>query len=186
MINLLPPQDLSNLQAAKTNRLLLRYNILLLGAVGLIILALAFTYVVLGMGQNNAQATIDSNNQRVASYAKVRQQGAEFSKNLSTAKQIFASETNYTDLLVKIAQALPAGTSLQSLTLDEATIGKSTTIAANVASPQAALQLKDALAAKPKLFSNVYLLSITNGDTASKYPYTASLGVTINKGALGQ
>lgn len=183
MINLLPPKDLQNLQAAKTNRLLLQYNFLLLGVVGLFVVAFALVYAVLGISQQNAERTISENNQRVSAYAEVSKDATEFSKNLATARQIFANDTNYTDLLIKIAQTLPSGVILQSVTLDSTTLGKSTTLTASVKSPERALALKDALNQNKTLFSNAYLVSITSaGEGSGGYPYTATISVTFNKG----
>ena len=47
MINLLPPDEKSQLRAARTNALLISYNFFLLGAVAYIGLALIVTFVFL-------------------------------------------------------------------------------------------------------------------------------------------
>ena len=187
MINLLPPKQKRNLQAAKTNRILLRYNIGLVIATLCIIAGFGLIYTILRIGQGGAENTIADNNSRVANYNNIKQDAATFSKNLTTAKQIFASETNYTGLLIAIAQSLPSGTSLQSLSLDPSTLGKSTSLTANVTSPSKALALKDSLAKNSKVFSNVYLQSITKSEGATgPYGYTAEVNVTIDQGALTQ
>ena len=47
MINLLPPEEKRQLRAARTNTLLLRYNLSLVGAVVFLGLAIGVTYVYL-------------------------------------------------------------------------------------------------------------------------------------------
>ena len=185
MINLLAPDEKRALQAAKTNVLLLRYNIMLLGVVGIVVLVFGFVYVMLGINENSAKSVIASNNSKVASYASTRQEATAFANNLTTAKQIFAGEINYTGLLTSIANTMPAGTILQQFTIDPTTIGKPTTLTAQVKSTNDALALKDAFVANAKLFSNAYLVSITgNSSSTTAYPYLVVIGVTINPGGF--
>lgn len=186
MINLLPSDKKRQLQAAKTNTILLRYNIWLGGAVGVMILAFVSVYAILGIGQKAAEDNIAANQAKVASYAQVRQDGQKFSQNLAIAEKIFANQITYSDLIVQIAQTIPAGASLQNLTLSTASFGTGTQLIFNVNSPQTALAVKDTLAANTKLFSNVYLESITTQEGNNRYPYIATLSVVINKQAVQQ
>lgn len=189
MINLLPPESRRNLRAARSNTLLLRYNIALVAAVIFMMLAFGFTYFYLNVSDNTAQASIQENQQKEASYATTKHQAAEFQKNLAAAKQIFSSQVNYSQLTVRIAQALPHGVVLQSLALDPSTFGKPTTLTAYAKSIPIALSLKDTLNSHRDLFQNASIQSITRGSggdsgpTVSGYPITVTVNVTINPGA---
>lgn len=180
MINLLATEEKHALQAAKTNVLLLRYNIALIGFLGLVVIAFVFVYVMLNVSENSAKGIIASNNAKVASYSTVRQQAKDFEANLSTAKKIFAGDINYTGLITSIANSMPPNTVLQQLSLSPSTLGKPSTLTAEVKSTQDALALKDAFTANPKLFTGPNLLSITKGASQSGYPYTVVMNVTIN------
>lgn len=186
MINLLPDTQKRELAAARNNSTLLAYDIWLLAAIVFVLLAFIGVYAMFGIGQKTAEDNIAANQAKVANYSSVRKQGEEFSQNLSIAKKIFASQINYSELLVKIAGSLPQGSSLQSLTLDSTTLGgKSTQFLVNVTSPDKAIEVKNSLAANTAIFSNVYVQSIVS-QTGGAYPYTATIAVTINQEAVKQ
>lgn len=184
MINLLPTNDRRQLQAARTNSLLIRYNILMIAIIVFLGLAIGVTYFYLNTVKANAQSVIDGNRARVSSYAAVQQQANQFRANLSTAKQILSHEVTYSDVVLEIAGLLPSGVVLQNLSLDAATFGTPVILTANTTSYATATQLKNAFQTSP-LFSDVHFTTITaaGGDqTTAAYPVTVNLSVTIKKG----
>ena len=183
MINLLPPEEKRQLHAARSNTLLVRYNILLLGVVAFMGIAVAVTYVYLTTAQQNAKQTISNNNAKVGQYATVNDQAALFRQNLATAKQILDNEVTYSKAVLEIAQLIPSGVVLDTLTLDSQTFGTETTLTAQARGYANAIALKDSFS-KSTLFTNVHFQSITSSSTQSDYPVTVNLSITIKKDAV--
>ena len=178
MINLLPLAEKRQLKAARTNVLLVRYNILLLGAVIFLGMATGITYVYLNNTAANSEKVISDNQAKVSAYSATATQAEQFRSNLSIAKQILDHEVTYSKIIVGIAQILPSGVVFTSLNLDAQTFGTETTFTAQAKSYDRALALKDAFQASP-LFSNVHFQSITTTD--GTYPVSINLNVTIKK-----
>lgn len=181
MINLLPPNNKRQLQAARTNTLLLRYNFLLIGAVVFLLIATGVVYFYLNSTKAHAEQTIQDNNAKVSSYDKVKQQADDFRTSLSTAKQVLDQNIVYTKVILEIAQLLPSGVVMDKLDLDAKTFGTPTTFAARAKDYTAALALKDSLQ-NSALFSNVSFSSLS-GDGSGGYPINVNLNVTIQKDA---
>lgn len=182
MINLLPPDSKRELRAARSNTLLLRYNVLLLGALAFLFLATGIVYVYLNDAKAKAERTVAENQVRTASYSAVERQAQAFRSNLTTGKQILASEVNYSKVILQIAALMPSGTILETLQLDVATFGTQTTLSARARSYDAALSLKNSFQGSP-LFSNVHFQSISGGGDDASYPISVNLNVTIKKDA---
>ncbi|HEU5122303.1 MAG TPA: PilN domain-containing protein [Candidatus Saccharimonadales bacterium] len=182
MINLLPPEEKRQLRAARTNTLLLRYNIALLIVFGLLALATAFVYFYLSNTRATAEQTISDNQAKAASYAPVASQAQEFRNNLSVAKQILGNEVTYSKVILSIAGLMPAGTVLDKLALDSKNFGTPMTLTAQAKSYDNAIQLKESFQSSP-LFSDVHFESITSSEGNTGYPFTVNLSVTIKKDA---
>jgi len=184
MINLLPPQEKKELRAARTNVLLLRYNILLICSVGFLGLATGITYVYLSTTKASAEQAIHDNNAKETAYTTTKVQAGTFRNNLATAKQILNNEVTYSKVIVGIAQLLPPGVVFNSLNLDAGTFGTQTTFALKAKSYQQALALKDAFE-KSSIFTDVHFQSIATADSASDgYPISIELNATIKKEAV--
>lgn len=181
MINLLPPEEKRQLRAARTNTLLLRYNIFLIGAVVFLGLAVGVTYVYLSNTKASAETLISENRARVADFADIQAQADLFRTNLKTAKQILDNEVVYTKVMLAIAALMPSGTILDKLNLDSQTFGTETTLSARAVSYEDALRLKESFE-KSSIFTNVHFQSINSGGQAP-YPLTVNLNVTIKKDA---
>lgn len=182
MINLLPKEEKRQLRAARTNSLLLRYNIFLVIGLGFLSLAIGVTYLYLTSSKATAEETVSQNAAKVSSYAAVESEAQQFRTDLSTAKQIIDKEVTYTKVILSISKLLPSGVILDSLSLDAQAFGTETTLIAHAKSYAAALSLKDTFQ-KSTLFSDVHFQSISGGDstTQSTYPFTVNLNVTIKK-----
>lgn len=182
MINLLPLEEKRQLRAARTNTLLIRYNLLLVIIVAFTGLAVGVTYIYLKNTETNAKQALQDNESRVSQYASVQTQASQFRQNLATAKQILDNEVTYSSVVLQIAQLIPAGVVLQSLDLDSHTFGSDTTLVADAKDYASAVALKDSFS-KSSLFSNVHFQSITDNGAGGAYPITVNLDVTIKKGA---
>jgi Tfp pilus assembly protein PilN len=181
MINLLPPDNKRQIQAGRSNTLLLRYNLFLLIAVGFLLVAIGVVYVYLGNTKTAAEQTIKENQARVNSYAEIEKQSNEFKANLAIAKQILSKEVVYTDVVLQIAALMPPGVILDNLKLDAKTFGTKTTLAAHSKTIADAIALKESFQKSP-LFSDVNFQIISTPETGSgSYPVGISLNVTIKK-----
>lgn len=191
MINLLPPDDKKQLVASRTNSLLLRYSVLL----GIFVAVLAVEIVgmtfVVDLGKSQNEAVIQENEAKTAGYAATRQKSEAFRSNLATAKYILDKQVPYTTLIFALAGSLPAGAVINTLSIDPATFGTSTTITVNTTSYQKAIDVKNSLQnAKVNnttpLFTSVSFQSVAASESASNYPYTAVYNITYSKAALTQ
>ena len=181
MINLLPPEIKSQTSAARANRLLLRYNILILAAVGFLLLAIGIVYIYLANAKTIAETAINDNTAKAGAFAVARTEADAFRKDLSDAKQIFANDVTYTKVILEIASVLPPGVVVDTLNLDSQTFGTPTTLSTNVTDYATVLRLKDSLQSSD-LFSNVSIQTISDNGQG-RYPLTATLSVTIRKDA---
>jgi len=184
MINLLPSEDIRQLRAARSNTLLIRYNILLLAGIVFLGLMTGVTYIYLTSTKATAESTIAENRDKVSDYSQIEDEAEEFRNNLATAKQILDKDVSYTKVILEISQLLPGGVILDNLTLDPQTFGSETTITAQAKDYASALALKDAFE-QSSLFTNVHFQTITVNETPQDagYPISANLNVTIRKEA---
>ena len=181
MINLLPPETKTQIAAARANRLLLRYNILLLVALTFLAAAIGFVYIYLGSAKISAETAIQANIAKVGDYSAVEAEAGAFRQDLANAKTILDNDVTYTKVILGIAKVLPPGVVLDTLSLDSTTFGTPTTLTANVSNYATVLALKDSLQ-QSDLFSDVSLQTISN-DGSGSYPLSATLSVTIRKDA---
>src|SRR6266542_973858 len=112
MINLLPQEEKKQFRAARTNTLLIRYNIALIGAMAFLGIAMAVVYIYLGNAKANSEQIITDNKAKASGYAAVESQANIFRSNLAIAKQILGNEVTYSKVILAIANLLPAGTTL--------------------------------------------------------------------------
>ncbi len=181
MINLLPPETKAQTNAARQNRLLLRYNIMLLAALGFLLLAMGVVYIYLASTKAAAEDTVTENIARAGNFGTVETEADAFRQDLSHAKQILDSDVTYTKVILEIANVLPRGVVLDTLSLDSESFGSPTTLAANAVNYETVLRLKDSLQAST-IFSNVSIQTISDSRSGA-YPLNATLSVTIRKDA---
>lgn len=178
MINFLPPIDKREIQAGRTNRLLLRYLILFAALMLALLMAIGFAYIYLLNTKNNAEAKIRQNEEDSKSLAAKKQEVDAFKTNLATAKQIIDKQVDYTTILLRISDAIPSGVVLSDLSIDPATFGTPGTLNARATSEASALRLKDALESS-KYFTDVQFDSITKADVEDRYNYQLVMTVTM-------
>lgn len=183
MINLLPSDYKSEIRAARTNVIILRYISLMLVGVALVSFLVIATYFSLSISQQSSNARIKENSKREASFASVKKQAEQFRSDLSIAKAITDNEVKYSSLIYRISNALPDGVVLDTLAVDSQTVGTSVTFAASARSLKSAVALKTAFENNTALFENVYLETVTKAD-GGDYPYKTNLNATIRKEAI--
>jgi len=185
MINLLPETAKREIRAARANVTLLNYMLILgLGVVFLGFICVGVYFILLNT-RDSAQALIDANKSKTTTYSAAQVQGTELRSGLANAKTILDQEVDYSKLVTGIAALMPSGVVLDSLNLSPSTFGTPITLQFFATTTQKALDLKNNLQRSP-LFSGISFQSLANtaGATATTYPISASLGLTINKSAI--
>lgn len=188
MINLLPDERKRSITAARTNVILLRYNILTLVFILLLAGICAAYYMMLQMNYDKALAESQANMSKVDSYSNVRKQADEYRNNLTLASTILSNSVNYTPVIFNIAKLLPDGVIMDSISLSSADFNKQTSFTAHARTIAQATKLKENFQKSP-MFSNVYFQSLsdqsipTDGNTikSTDYPIAITISVMINK-----
>lgn len=182
MINLLPPKDKVEIRAARVNVILLRYIMILLGAIVFLGLFMVGIYLILTSINAASETAINTSNDSSSGTGSVKTQTEVLKASLDSAKSVIQSEVRYTKLITTIAGLVPKGVILDKLSLNPQTIGAATTLQAYATNTDTAISLKDAFQSSP-LFSNVSIQTISSTTGTANYPVNIVLSVTINPGA---
>ena len=178
MINLLPPKVKREIIAGRSNVILWRYCVVSLILGFLLIVATAGIYFIMAHTRTTARQAIETGNRR-ALHQKVQQDYESFSANLKIAKAILDKDVRYSKVALKIAQAMPSGTILQTLTLDSKKLGTPMTINARGKTYGDALRLKDSFQ-QSSLFKDVNLASaVAEKENKDGYPINITINVTM-------
>ena len=191
MIILLPPDDKKQLVASRTNSLLLRYSILLSVFVAALAIEIVGMSFVVNLGKSQNETIIQENEAKTVGYTATRQKAEAFRSNLATAKYILDKQVPYTTLIFSLANSLPSGAVIDTLSIDPATFGTPTMLTVNTTSYQKAIDVKNSLQnakvnTTTPLFTSVSFQSVTASESASDYPFTAVYNITYSKAALTQ
>lgn len=179
MINLLPRERRKEIRAAYSNTLLLRYLLLLLGALGFLLIALGITYFALFRAAAQADVTREDNEQRATGYTETQTVATKFRSDLTSAKTLFDEEVRYSLVLMRFSQLLPEGTAADSLSLTSGSFSQPSSMAIRVRNESAAKRLYANFSAS-EYVSDVSLGNInTTGN--SDYPYSVELTFTFNR-----
>lgn len=173
MINLLPPDKRSLLLAAKSNSLLIRYCFATLALAVLLALLTGLVYVVLINSQTNVNNRLAQAEVQTAKYSDVQKQADEYRNNLSVAKTILSSGTDFSKIIIAIARDLPSEVSLSSLSLSADSLTEPMSLEVVGNDEHDAIRLKTSFE-ESELFNNVYIESITRNEE------TSSLIIKIN------
>lgn len=181
MINLLPAEEKKQIRAARSNVLLLRYNIIFLVMIIFLGMSVAVTYYVLKSTQTTAETTITNNTNKERSYATLKAEAEVFRAQLSEAKQVLDGQISYSTTVLTIAQLVPSGVVLTNIKLDQTSFSQPITLVSKIKGEKEALKFRSNFQNSP-LFSGVAFGVLTKNED-SNYPYNIELKVTINKEA---
>lgn len=194
MINLLPKETYASLHASRHNVLLLRFIITILFALICTIIIIIGTFLLINNQESVAKVAQQNSEEKIKKYNKAEKDSKEFIDNLKIAKQILTKNVSYTTILTNIAQALPANTTVDTLTLNPSIIGKPTQILVHAKSYGDGLLVKDTLN-ESDIAKDASLLGI-NYETkpseqpnqppvpVSALPYIVTVNVTFNEKLL--
>ena len=142
MINLLPREQQREIRAARTNTLLLRYLILLIGAMLFLLGALGVTYFSLASSARQADSVREQNERAAAGYQETQIAATALRSELSSVKSLFESEIRYSKVLLRLSALLPVGTSIESFSIDNTSFSQPVTLSVYVNGEQQARQLE--------------------------------------------
>lgn len=191
MINLLNNDEKNQYRAARLN-LKLRGYFAFLSVTLLLVAGIFAGGLMLTLNERKiAEQESATNNELVEKYAPVSAQANSFTDNLKIAKLILSQEVLYSDMITRIAEALPSNAILTSLALDQQTLQKPITLNARVKSKDDAIILKTKLE-ESILFESVNINSIIEEDTSKEenltkkaHPVLVTITMTITKGEEG-
>lgn len=194
MINLLDPEDLRQLRAARLNVKLFRFVTLSL----IVVLGVGAVY---GAGfwlalRDRAEATTkhQESEQQLAKYTDVASKATAYRQDLTIAKQILGNGMTFSTFLTDLGALMPPNTIVANLSVSTKTSGgqKAGTLSflTRTKSYDDVLKIKQAFETS-ELFSDVKIVSTSvpekpaDQGIAERYPYEATFSVTVNalKGA---
>jgi hypothetical protein len=179
MINLLPEEKKADLRAARTNTVLLRYNIILIAAVLFLAGAVAVVYVFLTTIKATAEQSIQDNIVKEQAYENVKQESVIFKNSLSDAKTMLGDEVSYSRALIRYARLFPEGTAIDSMQFDATSFSTPLNVSVKITGQQAAQALIDSMNSSPYVTGFTRKAITINQN--STYPYTMEVTFTLNK-----
>jgi len=183
MINLMSREGIKELQAARDNTLLSRYNTALFIAIGIIVASVAFGYVALSLQEDNYRDIVVAQAPEKAKYEDDLAAAKAYSEDLKTAKTILKNEVMFSDVLIQIAKILPGDATLSTISITSATITQPLELSITTSSYDAAVNAKDRVQ-KSEYFKGAKLLTVSrNGETDD---FTAVIVTSINAEAFIQ
>lgn len=185
MINLLPSAKKSEIRAARTNVILIRYIAIIVLASAFIFSAMYVTHTVLAMTKTSSEEVIASNDLKASVYSATKTQVDTLSSSLTQAKTLLDQEVLYSKVLVDIGQLMPPGTVFDKLALDSSSFsGTPTTTKIYAKTSADVVTLRENFARSP-IFTGVNIQTVVEtGSTMDGYPVSADITFTLNKAGV--
>jgi len=208
MINLIPDHIRINNRYALRNVKLIRYTVVSLVAMASIVVMTGLSILSMNRTESNLQEQSDEQNQKLATYKPLEDQGKKLSTEISTINTLLDRQVEFSELLPKIAKTMPPGAILTQLDFSTSDIlagvskapGASTTVQQKPFLLQAAVKdrnvaatLLENIRASKDLFTDADFVSIsqstkgTSNDAnslptiTSKYPYQVTINAYLKK-----
>lgn len=183
MINLMPDAAKKEIRSARVNVVLTRYITVIIFAFAFLVLLLAGSYFVLEQTKDSAQRLIDANGTKAQVYSTTKAQVDALSASLSQTKSILNQEVLYSNVLMNIGQQMPAGTVIDSITLNAASFtGTPVALKVYAKTNDAAVALREKFQGTT-IFSNVNFDSVSDSSGIAGYPVSVAITLTVTKEA---
>ncbi len=179
MINLLPYETKQQTRAARTNLILFKDVIILSISVGFLAVACFITYFFINNTALISKPTIVNTGS-----AAIQTESNTIKTNLANAKTVLGQHNYFSRVITQIASAIPNGSIINSLSLNEGSFGTTTNIQllATTADKVSVLKTNFEAPVASKYFSDFKQASTSvSQDSAAKYPYVTNVSVTINR-----
>lgn len=180
MINLLPPVHQKEIRAGFTNALLLRYTLLLAGALLFLFAAFGLTYLSLSQSISQSEETKIENEREAAGYSQTQAAAAELRNNLTSAQSLFDSEVLFSKVIVRFSNLLPEGTAVDSFEVNNDNFTEVRTVSVQVKNRAAAEALSRNFEQSSYIDSSS-LKEVTTNNESTSYPYTAILEFSFSR-----
>jgi Tfp pilus assembly protein PilN len=190
MINLLPTPAKKQLRAARVNVVLLKYCLLIFVAAMILGGVFALGFWTDWQDRQSALNTKEESQVAAQAYASTQKAAEGFAKDLGAAKTILASNISFSQLVLNIAQIVPAGVILNNLSFStNSTNNTPIDISGRSVSYNGAIDLKNNLEASP-IFEKVNIVNISRSDTSTisqsspllqSYPYVITIKAQFSK-----
>lgn len=182
MINLMPDLAKKEIRAARSNVILTRYIIVVIFSSLFLALITWGAFILLAQVEGTAKQLIEANDTESAVYSDTKAQVNSLSASLNEAKTILDQEITYSDVLINIAQQMPANTIIDKITLDQTSFnGTPLTLKVYAKTNTDAITLRDRFQSSP-FFSSVNFESVSDATTTiSGYPVSATMTLTLNR-----
>ncbi len=181
MINLLPPEYISQVHSARFNAALRRWLIAgMVAIVGLLVL-LGSGWVYIQQQSNNLSHSIVSTNTQLQTQnlSKVQKDSAEITGDVKVINQVLAREIRFSNLIQDMGKIMPPGTILGSLSLNK--IDSAIDLSANATDYSSAAQIAVNLSdPKNGIFSKVDIVNISCSGGSGNYKCNATFKALFN------
>ena len=182
MINLLPDDKKSEINAAHTNVLLVQYIIIILFATAFVVGAMYATKGILAMTKASSEEIIASNDLKADVYAPTKAQVDALSASLAESKLLLDQETQYSKVLINIAQVMPPGTLFGKLTLEPSSFSGTPMSAKVYAKTSAdAVALRKSFEGSPMFTAVSFQTIAETGSDLEDYPVSVDMTFTLTK-----
>lgn len=184
MINLLPDNTKKQISSARINVNLISYIITLLFAVVFLSAVCFVSYLILADSKATAEKTI-SNNQSSATVvtSSLDTQINTINTNFSIAKSIFDKRVSYSDTIMSLGSAMPAGTIIESLSLESSNMNSVIAIKARAKTAEVVTTLRSNLQ-NSTIFSNSNVGNASNTQNdKTGYPFEFDITLTVRRTA---
>lgn len=192
MINLLDPNELKQIRAARMNVRLRRFLISTILTLGVITGIYLVGYKLAESEYATAEVNHQQSQKQLEGYASVTKEASIYRANLDVAKKILGNEISFSTFMTDLAKLLPPNVVIADLTLTTqlkvAPNAKNVTqLRARAKSWTDVLALKTALE-QSKMFSDVHMESTSTLETtkgisgvAAVYPVQATFNIVIKQ-----
>lgn len=186
MINLLPKIYKTEIRAARTNVVLIRYSVIIFIAFAFLVLILAGSVFLLTVTKRSSDQLIAANEAKAAQYSETSAEINRLTNSLTTSRAVLDGQISYAKVLQSIASSMPSGTVMGEIKLTDASFdGTSpTSLTIYAKTNDAAVAVGKAFQTKPG-FRGAKIESVSETGGISGYPISATLNVTLSR-SIGQ
>jgi len=184
MINLLPYDENKQTRAARTNLILVRFIVFLGLGIGFLVLACIATYFLIIVIRSQNEEINKLNSDVTSSISTTTDPASNFKSNLITAKNIIDQQVPYYKILSSLSSALPAGTVIDSISIDDNTINSVLNIKIYSTTSGFETKVKEGFQKSP-IFSDYQLIGTESPQTDQPgYKFSINISIKVNKAAL--
>lgn len=184
MINLLSENRKCEIRAARVNVFLTRYIGIVFVSIIFILGVLYASFTVLQQTMITADARVESNDLKADVYTETKQEIDALTLRLNGAKVALNEEKSYAKALTTLGRAMPTGTVLDTLTIDQATLsGTATELVAYAKTDADAVLITNGLRSS-QLFSSLELKGTESDNGITNYPVKVTFNAVFNGASL--